>query len=132
MKDPVDDTYKLIEINPRAWMQIGYPSSYGIHLPHLCYQSSIPKEKKVEESTTDDKKVHGDLKWIYLFYDIRSCLKRIKKNELRFQEVFDSYACTKQYGVFSWRDPMPFVVLSVLSLFELLWFPFHYILQKIR
>ena len=45
IKDSSDGTYKLIEINPRVWMNIGFPSAYRINFAYLCYCSTLGKRK---------------------------------------------------------------------------------------
>jgi len=119
-KDPRDNIYKLIEINSRAWMQISYPNAYGMNIAYQSYLSSIGKNIQINMET----KKNNNIKWLYFFYDIRASLHLIKHGKLSIKDWIDSYKCKKKYGIFARDDPLPFLVLLLLSIFHLLFYPF--------
>jgi len=43
-KDLKDNKFKIIEINPRCWMQNGFPTSCGINFPYMAYMDAIGKK----------------------------------------------------------------------------------------
>jgi predicted ATP-grasp superfamily ATP-dependent carboligase len=111
-KDPRDGNYKLIEINPRCWMQVSLPAKYGINYPYIAYMDAIGE--KYEEPTLSDE----DVKYLFMFEDIQSSFKSFKKGELSICEWINSYKGKKDYGIFSWSDPIPsfvFVFKYLLS-----------------
>lgn len=119
-KDPRDGVFKIIEINPRIWMQNSLPTRCGINIPYIAYQDAIGKT--IEKTST----IKTDVKWLYMFEDIKSAMKSIRKGTLSFHEWINSFKGEKEYAVFSCNDPFPFIVLCAKSVFS----PFNYLLTQ--
>ena len=109
-KDPRDGNYKLIEINPRCWMQISFPARYGINYPYIAYMDVIGK--KLEKQTLSNE----NIKYLYMFEDFQSSFKSFKKGELSIREWINSYKGKKEYAIFSWSDPVPSFVFFIKCL----------------
>jgi len=115
-KDARDNSFKLIEINARPWMQYSLASRYGVDAAYFAYMDTIGK--KVEKQYLSKE----DVKWVIIFDDVYSALKRIYKKELTYHQWLSSYRGKKVYAFFARDDPMPFVILVVKSLFNLSFF----------
>ena len=109
-----DKTYKLIEINPRTWMQNSLPTSYGIDFPYISYCDALNLNLDFY------KPVHESKKWIYFPDDFRSALLSIKKNELTFKNYFKSLKGKKVFSVLSKDDPLPVIIFLSQSIYSCL------------
>jgi D-aspartate ligase len=118
-KDPKDNTYKLIEINPRVWLENSLPTRYGLNIPYLAYIQTIGKN---EEKCIFSK---NSVKWFNLYEDVPAVLYNIKKGTLNFNEWIKSYKGKKEYAIFTGDDPLPAFVLFVNFIF--IDFPFFLI-----
>jgi len=101
-KDPRDNRFKLIEINPRCWMQISFPARCSANLPYIAYLDAIGKKFEKPISAREN------VKWLNMTEDIRSSMKSILKRDLSIFEWIKSYRGEKEYAFFAKDDPMPF------------------------
>lgn len=108
-RDPRDNTFKFIEINPRTGWQNRLAARCGVNLPYIAYMDAIGEN--VEKTISKKEGV----KWLYMFYDLMSSFESISKHELSFIEYINSLRGEKEYAIFAWNDPLPFFV----SLFNL-------------
>ena len=106
-----DNKFKLIEINPRCWMQNSLPARCGINLPYMAYMDAIGK--RFEKLVFNQKHV----KWLFMQEDLYSSFKSFSKNDLSLSEWMDSFKGEKEYAIFSNDDPLPFLVLFTKALF---------------
>jgi len=113
-KDPRDKKFKLIEINPRCWMQISFPLACGVNLPHIAYLDALGKDMM------DMVPRKEQAKWLFMFQDIPSSLKGMVNGELSLRKWIRSYKGKKAYAIFAWDDPAPFFLGFVRILFNLL------------
>lgn len=100
-KDPRDNKFKIIEINPRYWMQNSFPIRCGINFPYMAYMDAIGRD--FEKQVFNGKHV----KWLYMFEDLSSSLKSIRKKEISLNDWINSYKGEREYAIFSWDDPLP-------------------------
>jgi predicted ATP-grasp superfamily ATP-dependent carboligase len=100
-KDPRDGLFKLIEINPRIWLQNSFPTRYNINIPHIAYMDSIGKDLEINEQS----KV--GVKWLDLCEDIPSAIKNLKRGTLSLREWITSYNGEKVHAIFDRNDPLP-------------------------
>jgi predicted ATP-grasp superfamily ATP-dependent carboligase len=112
--DPRDNKFKLIEINPRTWMQNSLPTKCGINIAYQYYLDQI----KELETTSNDEFI--DCKWLYMIDDLKVSFNYIKNKEISFKEWINSYKGNKEYAVYSSDDPLPIFVLLVKSIFHIL------------
>jgi predicted ATP-grasp superfamily ATP-dependent carboligase len=104
-KDSRDNEFKIIEVNPRCWMQIGLPTRCGINFPYMAYMDTIGKD--FEKQMFNRKSV----KWFFFPEDIYSSLLYFRKKELLINQWINSYKGEREYAVFSWDDPLPFFAM---------------------
>jgi predicted ATP-grasp superfamily ATP-dependent carboligase len=104
-KDARDDSFKIIEINPRCWMQNSFPTRCGINFPYMAYMDAIGKD--FEKQIYNGKHI----KWLFMPQDVLSILQLIRQGDLTFKNCIKSLQGSKEYGIFSSDDPLPFFVL---------------------
>jgi D-aspartate ligase len=104
-KDSRDNEFKIIEVNPRCWMQISLPTRCGINFPYMAYLDTIGKD--FEKQMFNRKRV----KWFFFPEDIYSSLLYFRKKELLINQWINSYKGEREYAVFSWDDPLPFFAM---------------------
>jgi predicted ATP-grasp superfamily ATP-dependent carboligase len=112
-KDLRDNSFKLIEINARPWMQNSLASRYGVNVAYLAYMDAIGK------SLEEIDLYEGDIKWLMIYDDACSSLKSLNKKELTFHQLFSSYKCKKVHAFFARDDPLPFIVPFLKTLYNL-------------
>jgi predicted ATP-grasp superfamily ATP-dependent carboligase len=105
--DPRDKKFKLIEINPRCWMQVSFPTRYGINIPFIAYMDTLGKKQQ------EIKKQNEEIKYLHFYEDFNSALKSIKQGKLTYREWLKSYKSKKEHSIFSWDDPLPNFVCMV-------------------
>jgi len=104
-KDQRNNEFKIIEINPRCWMQNSFPTRCGINFPYMAYMDAIGKdfEKQV---------FNGEhMKWFFMPQDVLSILKSIRNRGLSIKDCIKSLQGNKEYAVFSYNDPIPFFAM---------------------
>jgi len=104
-KDIRDDLFKIIEINPRIWMQNSLPTRCGLNIPLLAYYEAIGKPIK-DMILKKDK-----IKWLYMTDDFKSSVYNIREGRLTIADWIKSYSGKKELAVFDLKDMFPFIVL---------------------
>jgi D-aspartate ligase len=107
-RDPRDGQYKLIEVNPRPWDQHRLGAACGVDLMYLAYCDHaglpLPTTTRTPES----------YKWIaedtFLLAALRLCWRR----ERGVAALFRNARGRRVYGVWSARDPLPFLAFAVM------------------
>jgi predicted ATP-grasp superfamily ATP-dependent carboligase len=110
--DTRDHTIKIIEINPRTWMQNSLPTRHRINIPYLAYQDALGKTVKSTLPLKDT------IKWIYIIDDIKSAWNDLHTGTVTLQEWIQSYQGHKEYAVLSRNDPLPFFILCANLIFS--------------
>lgn len=108
-KDERDQTFKLIEINPRPGMWNYSALMSGINLPYIAYSDLLGETFELS-STTEDGKV-----WMMFLEDFFSSIYFFKKNgyaeySISLIEWFRSIQGKKVFSIESWTDPFPGIV----------------------
>jgi predicted ATP-grasp superfamily ATP-dependent carboligase len=122
--DQEDNTYKLIEINPRYWQQNSLATECGINFPYINYLDLLNKE---QDPVRDFK---SGIKWINWFKDFDSYLTYRNEGSLSYRDWRKSLKGEKVYSDFTWDDPLPrlYQIGFGPNLFKI----WRYILKKIR
>lgn len=98
-----DKQYYYIETNPRVWLQVNFSMKIGINFPLLYY-------KFLTGSALDDNrnlKMH--VKWVDLLPDLLFYKRYSNRYELHFIDFIKTWFPMKSTGLFSLRDPLPFL-----------------------
>ena len=108
--DPRDGQYKLIEINPRPWDQHRLGNACGVDLMYTAYcdVTGLPIPGFRERSTEN--------KWIAEDAFIMAALRTVWRREAGIGALFRMAAGKRIYGIWSPRDPLPFVAYLLLYL----------------
>ena len=102
--DPRDNKFKLIEINTRTGALNIFSTKCGINLPYTAYLDAIGENVEVNISKKEG------VKGVYVFYDILSAVKSMSKGKLSPIDWINSLRGEKEYAIFAWDDPLPFLI----------------------
>jgi D-aspartate ligase len=102
IRDPRDNIYKFLEVNPRIWGWHTLALIAGVNLPYMvfCDKMNMPYHSR------DFKK---EVKWFRLITDIPTVLSEIGKRRMSMMDYIKSMKGEKEYAVFSLNDPLPFL-----------------------
>lgn len=112
-KDPRDDLYKIIEVNPRFWSYLQLPIYCGVDFPYLLYKVAL------DQNVSPVEKYKIGIKYIHPLKDPLSMLKLFYKSKSKktFYNLISLYQGEKTYAFFSWNDPAPMLgkIISTLG-----------------
>lgn len=101
IRDPRDNVFKFLEVNPRIWGWHTLAIHAGVNLPYYLYLDMINKPVS-----------NGDYaigkKWVRLTTDIPTVLGEILKGRMTLKEYTHSMQGDKTYAVADRDDPLPF------------------------
>lgn len=106
-KDPRDDCFKIIEINPRIGLQHQLAARAGADLAFTAYRhlsgdtNGVPAPRPLRDG----------VKWVILHRDVESARHYLARGQLTAREWLASLRGTEVLAVWSWRDPVPFFAL---------------------
>jgi D-aspartate ligase len=104
-RDPRDGVLKLIEINPRLWMQNSFPARLGCNHTSLAYLDALERPLP-SASSCPDFSVH----WVFGAEDLQASLAGLRQGTLSMKEWLAAYRIRNVFATFSWDDPLPWVV----------------------
>ena len=110
-RDPRDGELKLIEINPRLWMQNSFPARLGCNHAYLAYLDALGRPLP-----TTSPHDGSSIRWVFGAEDILSSLAGMRQGTLSMKEWLAAYRPTNVHATFSWDDPFPWVVAAYRSL----------------
>jgi D-aspartate ligase len=102
-RDPRTGKLLLIEMNTRHWDQHALSRASGLNLSWTAYCDSIGMEMTAVKTRT----VRAT--WIAEDAMLGYILHSIYHRNLRLGTLFGQLSGPRMYGIFSWRDPWPFV-----------------------
>lgn len=111
-RDSRDGLFKFIEVNPRVWMQNGFPSRYGCNIPYMAYLDAVKKPLPENPLFVQNHTV----KWVYFFEDIQSVRAQIRNRSIRLRTILPAYSLRNEHALFAWDDPLPFFILGCQSI----------------
>jgi D-aspartate ligase len=102
-RDPRDRVYKLIEVNPRPWDQHRLGPETGVDLMYLAYcdHAGLPPSPM--------KPSAGRCKWIAEDAFLMAALRLLWRREPGVRELVRQARGRRIYGIWSARDPLPFL-----------------------
>lgn len=101
VRDPRDQKFKLLEINPRIWGWHTIASAAGVNLPWYLYSDIMGKE--IRKSGFREK-----IKWRRFITDTPTAMTEIIKGRLTWNDYIRSVKHVHEHAVFSYNDPLPF------------------------
>jgi len=99
-KDPRDNQFKLIEVNPRfgLWDEVGI--RFGIDVAMMCYKELTGEAQE----RIENKKIN--IRWVSIHRDIRSSAEYVSHGILPLSGILKSYFDFPIYvGDMKWSDP---------------------------
>jgi D-aspartate ligase len=109
-RDARDGQMKLIEINPRIWMQNRFPGYLGYNHPYLAYRDALDLPLQPSMSLED-----SSLHWVFGAEDLQSGLAGVRQGTLPIKEWLTTYLRPNLYATFSRNDPFPWVIAAYRS-----------------
>lgn len=113
-RDPTDGRFKLIEINPRHWDWHRLGTRCGANLSYIAYRDLTGDtiEKRCVASAVGVKWVAE--RELFLF-----AAEELISNGLALGQLRGLVKGRKEYGSFSWSDPLPGLVALLQLLFQI-------------
>jgi D-aspartate ligase len=105
-RDSRDGIRRLIELNPRLWLQAQLAADAGVNFAHIQYCDLT--DQPVDQISAYR---HG-LKWLDWIGDYQSCRAARRKGQLSLHAWLKSWSSARSYATFAWDDPKPFYVSS--------------------
>jgi len=106
-KDAREGQYKMIEINPRFWIQVIQATRAGVNLPLIQYMDLTDQPV---HPTTDFK---DGVTWLDSWYDLLAFRDQWKKRETSITQFLKSWSGTDCHAHLALDDPKP--VLAMLA-----------------
>ncbi len=108
MYDTRDEKYKLIEINARPWGWNTLAKAAGVNTPATLHRflCGLPVEKQ-------NPKI--GVKWIRLLTDCPTVLTEVLKGRMSPISYLKTLTGQKEFAVFSFRDPLPFIYEALMA-----------------
>jgi D-aspartate ligase len=102
MYDQKHDRFELLEVNPRIWGWHTLAICAGVDLPYLAYAQALGDKVKPGTYRTGAR-------WVHLTTDIPTVATELWHRRMSLRDYFQSMRGT-QDAVFSWNDPLPFIM----------------------
>ncbi len=96
--DPRDDSWKIIEINPRTCMHNSLASVANLNLEYIAYLDTLGKNVPLAACAK------MGIGWTHVSKDFASALKN---HGMSFRKWLASIKGPKTHAYFSWKDPLP-------------------------
>jgi D-aspartate ligase len=109
--DTRDDKFKLLEINARTWLWHSLAIGSGVDFPYLLYKDMIGEEIKPERSFKEN------VKFVHIYTDLGVAIKEVMNGNMTLKDYVSSLKGEKEFAVFSFKDPLPFIVETLLLLY---------------
>jgi len=100
--DARDETWKLIEVNPRPTLWFSLTRAAGVDVVWDAYCDLVGQPNPVHIDCQDDR-----IRWQLLVRDVVSGLHFLRRGELGWSDFFRTVVspAQKDYAVLSWKDP---------------------------
>ncbi|MCL9818304.1 ATP-grasp domain-containing protein [Natronocalculus amylovorans] len=105
--DPVDDTYKLLEVNPRIWMSVALSIKSGVDIPNVILNLATGTD------TTDPQSYRTDLHYRWVLPNEILWILNGGDRVDRIKKIAFDRKIPVCYGVLSREDP--FTIIGTLA-----------------
>ena len=102
IRDPRDDTYKLLEINARTTLQNRLASACGVDMEYLAFLDANGRSMK------DSMSFRSNVLWVDDLTDFLAFLIQLKRKDFSISEILKMLKLGKVHSVLAWDDPVPF------------------------
>jgi predicted ATP-grasp superfamily ATP-dependent carboligase len=107
-KDSRDGKFKMIEMNARSWLWVSLARRAGVDFVAMLYSDMQNKPY------TGNHTFKENILWIHIYTDIWMSLKEILGHRLKLKDYIISLSPEKEFAVFSYSDPLPFIAETFL------------------
>jgi D-aspartate ligase len=109
-RDAEDNQYKLLDFNPRLMLSDGLTAFCGINLPLIQYLDLTRQAPAPRRATRQG------VKWLESIADFKAFQQYHERGELTFKDWLKSLWGARVFALFSWDDPLPFLVARKFGL----------------
>jgi D-aspartate ligase len=109
-RDAEDNQYKLLDFNPRLMLSDGLTAYCGINLPLIQYLDLTGQTPAPRRETTQG------VKWLESIADFQAFKQYHERGDLTFKDWLKSLWGARVFALFSWDDPLPFLVARKFGL----------------
>jgi D-aspartate ligase len=110
--DARDGSYKVLDVNPRAWSWLALCGDAGLDLPVLMRDISLGKAVEPAQARTG----HA---WVYLSRDIVVATQLVFRGDLKAGEYVKTLRQKLSFAAFAWDDPLPGILELPLTLWRI-------------
>jgi D-aspartate ligase len=110
IKDPKDDQYKFLEINPRSWLQITITNQTNTPLIPLVYYYYQKNTDMVHKLIKNNSEQFYHIKWVHFWQDLYVAIIESMNGNLKLNEYLETFKGKIEYAVKSSDDPLPFFI----------------------
>ncbi len=113
IKDKKDLTWKIIEVNTRPWLFIGFYEQHGLNYLNLLYQdwvNDLPLGQELYtpcEELIFSKPLHVDLQGIYHYFDANDKRRLFGANADNLIKWLSTYSTNLSFTYYSENDKLP-------------------------
>jgi D-aspartate ligase len=107
MRDERDQVLKFIEINGRPFGWNRLATAAGVNIPYAMYRMML-------DQPPDEIHAVDGVKWIRLITDMPTVAIEILNGRMNLSEYLTSLRGKKEFAVLSFRDPLPFLMESIM------------------
>lgn len=102
-RDEADGTLRLIEINPRLWLQVALAMDCGVDFPLIAYRELAGEEQHIPRTYTLGRK------WLDPALDIPSFFESRRDQHVSAISWAGTWRHVRSFPCFAWDDPGPFI-----------------------
>jgi D-aspartate ligase len=111
--DHRDNTYKLLDINPRLWSWHTLAERAGVDFPYLLW-------RLVHNQSVDKIRAHPGVKWVRMMRDVAAAAHEIWDGRLTTAAYLRSIGTASAFAIFSTDDIVP-ALLEIPAMFAYKW-----------
>ncbi len=99
-RDPRDQRYKLLDINPRVWGWHSIGRRAGCDFPYLLWQL-------IHEQAVPEVRGRAGVRWVRASTDLLAVAQALGRRQLTLSEYVRSLRGPVEPAIFAWDDPLP-------------------------
>jgi D-aspartate ligase len=111
--DARDGSYKVLDVNPRAWSWLALGEDAGLNLPVLMRDIALGKAVEPAQARSG----HA---WVHLSRDIVVATQLVLRGQLKVGEYFRMFRQKLSFAALAWDDPLPGILELPLTFYRIL------------
>ncbi len=110
--DARDGSYKVLDVNPRAWSWLALCEDAGLNLPVLMWDIALGK-------AIEPAQARNGHAWVHFSRDIVVATQLVFRGDLDVGEYFKTLRQKLSFAAFAWDDPLPGILELPLTLYRI-------------